>query len=387
MEYNSTIQTYFDLTYENKETLVRDYLDFLHDETDLSLPDFPSTSFIKTIVHNYIKYVTETQKTPYSIVNELIKYRNEFGGTFNVRINNVDILCETHPAENYAKLSVSADDLVTLGLASENLKDGITYNEKSTKEKRFAYKSLLIKNEIRLLVDLILYHYCSSNRGNREIIFRYDTYKTIKNAVLNCKTIRFKLIREKPQDDFRTIQPYCIKIDTNSQACYVAGISEDNSSDQISANASTEESNGISISKSVFSCKIINMTDIKEERKLKYSKEVAAKVTQQITNNGIAFISRKSDMYTIYLTESGYKKYKYSIFHMRPIPAESVKRLPVPKQIHNKEYLYIAHFYCSDFQIFNYFFSFGDEVYIDNKATQEKFKKVAYAIYMSYPDN
>ena len=34
MEYNSTIQTYFDLTYENKETLVRDYLDFLHDETD-----------------------------------------------------------------------------------------------------------------------------------------------------------------------------------------------------------------------------------------------------------------------------------------------------------------------------------------------------------------
>ena len=265
MEYNSTIQTYFDLTYENKETLVRDYLDFLHDETDLSLPDFPSTSFIKTIVHNYIKYVTETQKTPYSIVNELIKYRNEFGGTFNVRINNVDILCETHPAENYAKLSVSADDLVTLGLASENLKDGITYNEKSTKEKRFAYKSLLIKNEIRLLVDLILYHYCSSNRGNREIIFRYDTYKTIKNAVLNCKTIRFKLIREKPQDDFRTIQPYCIKIDTNSQACYVAGISEDNSSDQISANASTEESNGISISKSVFSCKIINMTDIKEE--------------------------------------------------------------------------------------------------------------------------
>ncbi len=160
MEYNSTIQTYFDLTYENKETLVRDYLDFLHDETDLSLPDFPSTSFIKTIVHNYIKYVTETQKTPYSIVNELIKYRNEFGGTFNVRINNVDILCETHPAENYAKLSVSADDLVTLGLASENLKDGITYNEKSTKEKRFAYKSLLIKNEIRLLVDLILYHYC-----------------------------------------------------------------------------------------------------------------------------------------------------------------------------------------------------------------------------------
>jgi hypothetical protein len=245
----------------------------------------------------------------------------------------------------------------------------------------------LIKNEIRLLVDLILYHYCSSNRGNREIIFRYDTYKTIKNAVLNCKTIRFKLIREKPQDDFRTIQPYCIKIDTNSQACYVAGISEDNSSDQISANASTEESNGISISKSVFSCKIINMTDIKEERKFKYSKEVAAKVTQQITNNGIAFISRKSDMYTIYLTESGYKKYKYSIFHMRPIPAESVKRLPVPKQIHNKEYLYIAHFYCSDFQIFNYFFSFGDEVYIDNKATQEKFKKVAYAIYMSYPDN
>ncbi len=129
------------------------------------------------------------------------------------------------------------------------------------------------------------------------------------------------------------------------------------------------------------------MTDIKEERKFKYSKEVAAKVTQQITNNGIAFISRKSDMYTIYLTESGYKKYKYSIFHMRPIPAESVKRLPVPKQIHNKEYLYIAHFYCSDFQIFNYFFSFGDEVYIDNKATQEKFKKVAYAIYMSYPDN
>ena len=106
-----------------------------------------------------------------------------------------------------------------------------------------------------------------------------------------------------------------------------------------------------------------------------------------IFNNGIAFISRKSDMYTIYLTESGYKKYKYSIFHMRPIPAESVKRLPVPKQIHNKEYLYIAHFYCSDFQIFNYFFSFGDEVYIDNKATQEKFKKVAYAIYMSYPDN
>lgn len=386
MEYNSTIQTYFDLTYENKETLVRDYLDFLHNEADLSLSDFPSMSFIKTIIHNYIKYITETQKAPYSIVNELDKYRNEFGGTFNVRINNVDILCETHPAENYAKLSVSADDLVTLGLASENFKDGITNNEKSAKDSRFAYESLLIKNEIRLLVDLILHHYCSSNRGNREIIFRYDTYKTIKNAISNCKTVRFKLIRDKSQDNFRTIQPYCIRIDTNSQACYVAGISGDNNSDPVSTNISTEKRSEILISKSVFSCKIINMTELKEERKFKYSKEVADIIDQQITNNGIAFISRKSDMYTIYFTESGYKKYKYSIIHMHPIPVESFKRLPIPKQIHNKEYLYTAQFCCSDFQIFNYFFSFGDEVYIDNKSTQEKFKKVAYAIYMSYPD-
>lgn len=77
------------------------------------------------------------KKTPYSIVNELIKYRNEFGGTFNVRINNVDILCETHPAENYAKLSVSADDLVTLGLASENLKDGNYLQRKKYQRKTF----------------------------------------------------------------------------------------------------------------------------------------------------------------------------------------------------------------------------------------------------------
>ena len=196
----------------------------------------------------------------------------------------------------------------------------------------------------RILVETLLQGYCSLPYAEREKIFFYDSYLTIRECIREQTMLEIR-VRTVPGDirSF-TYKPCVLHTDDHSLLCYLAGYSREI---------------GTKSKYSIYSVRlqrIISAINTKQSFILDDTQQ--AEITRRIEEFGIAYVNLEyGEPIRVALTEYGYQMYLKILLHQRPLPFA-----PVEKQ--DGMYPYVLTFKCSQYQIMNYFFPFGAEAVI-----------------------
>lgn len=199
----------------------------------------------------------------------------------------------------------------------------------------------------RVLITYLLEQFTKLPLSEREKVYCYYQYISIKQAIDKNELIIVKLLTGKEYD----VKPFDIRIDENTLSYYLIGYSRPKGSD------CDYESHSFKLSR------IKESRSRHKEATLSYTE---IKTIKEINNKfGSAYIARnlvKKDIEKtiVRLTKKGYEDlYLRIISHQRPIPVMSPKRITL-----NCEIYYDLTFDCSYQHIKNYFFSYGAEAEI-----------------------
>lgn len=273
------------------------------------------------------------------------KYANRFGNGFICRIL-INYMCFAQ--ENF--LERFENDIVASLTQKEHNKyikdDRISFTKQLTdKISEFDFSS----NEHfrkRVMITYLLEQFASLPLSEREMVYCYDQFKTIKEVIKKSEILIVKLSSKNEYE----VKPVDLKIDENILSYYLIGYS------RLKGSESDFESYPLKLSR-IKECKSKHKDAQLSHTEIKILKEIDEKF-------GSAYIAKnleKKDIEksVVRLTLKGYDLYLKTISHQRPIPIIG----PKPISINSKEY-YELTFDCSHWQIKNYFFSFGAEAEI-----------------------
>ncbi len=275
------------------------------------------------------------------------KYTEKFKNDFICRI----LINYMSYAQNHFRDKFEQDMLSYLSVKSDNeyyISDfRITFTKdlvSKIKEFDFALKGSLKK---RRIINFILEQFTSLSFSEREMIYFYSHYENINKAL---ETSTMLLITHSDGQEFE-VKPYCLKIDDNSYSYYLVGYSRKRGSDD------EFEIHPIKLNR-IRKCKL----NYKEFVLTSKNKSTAQKMLEKF---GSAYIVSDLDEKNIKpivvrLTEYGYKQlFLKFITHQRPIPISQPEQIVIDDNRY-----YDLRFDCSEGQIHNYFFSFGEDAEI-----------------------
>lgn len=202
----------------------------------------------------------------------------------------------------------------------------------------------------RRLVNKLLTDYCKLGLSEREKVYCYENYRTIRTAIDN----QYILIVDTGYNQYE-YQPCRIGIDENSFFFYLAGYSR---------------KVGTQGDFTIYSIKLCGIKSCTiRKRNTTLTGRERSEIDHRISKRGIAYIFGDQIPIKIRLSQNGYNMYLSRVHHQRPLP----KRLP-EKVEYQGQTCYILDFDCSYYQIRNYFFGFGNEaVILEPEISRNKF--------------
>ena len=234
------------------------------------------------------------------------------------------------------------------------------------------------------------------NKYIRRVIENYLKYISLRSDQTKlgteCIKIEIKVYNRFNCEEEKKIfyfRHYVLREDNEVNSYYLVGYSRSAENSNVGI-YSTKLNNIIRVSKDIG----YSFPDQPKE----YSK---MKVEDRIQQNGAAFANRvpiKKKSW-VYLTASGYNYlYLISVQHLRPIPYEKPELLPEDEVIviNGNKYVYRLTFECSPRQLYNYFFSMGEDAYVpqkfmkngeeqcNNDETYKLFSDTAVSLYKMY---
>ena len=301
--FDAGMQSRYDLSLRTYRQLQRDHIRFMEKYAE----EFEN-GFISQILVNYMCYAQE--KFLYSFENGVMNALNDKRHDEYIkdyRLNNL----------------------------TEKLSDKISEFDFSTNA---SFKK-------RIMITYILEQFADLPLSEREMVYCYDHYKAIKEAIKKSEI----LIVSSSNNEYE-VKPVDLKVDENVLSYYLIGYSRLKGSEKDFESHSYKLSR---ISKCWSKHKPFELSS-KERRTL-------AEINEKFGSAYIAKNLEKKDIEksVVRLTLKGYDLYLKTISHQRPIPIID----PKPISINSKEY-YELTFDCSHWQIKNYFFSFGAEAEI-----------------------
>ena len=171
--------------------------------------------------------------------------------------------------------------------------------------------------------------------SKRNIIYNHKIYNSIKQAISHNTSVTVSTKNNTPSFD---IIPYDIVEDTYHEHTYFIGLRE-----------STRNCSNPILLKLEKIRKIIPATT-----KTSLSIEEKATLKQLITEQGVAYLRNKNEVFCIKMTEEGEKKYRERLF----------QRPHHEKQTEEETAQHIYRFTGSKYQIMNYFRRFGADAII-----------------------
>lgn len=298
----------YDLDSITFNLLLKDYIRFTQSyPSKLKGENFFPNNFISNIITNYLSYMQD---------NDVESLENSIS----------DLLSTNGIIDFVAQGRLSINKSLYLKLT----------------EFDFIYDSNFKK---RTVFNYILRNYAQLNLSTREIIFSYQNYKCIVEAVENQQTLNITI-----NSRIYEYKPYCLSVDDNSSSIYLVGYSREKRSDED------------------FSVYPVKLSRIESCRNTHKEADISYKEKQSIekliSRFGIAYskVTDKTNLekIKIRLTEHGYYQlYLKYINHQRPVPIKAPEGITI-----NDETFFDLIFDCSQRQIINYFFNFGKDAMV-----------------------
>ena len=200
------------------------------------------------------------------------------------------------------------------------------------------------------LLSYILEEYSSMPFSEREKIYSYDIYCSIKECIRNSKIIRMELKNKKLNEETSIenyiVKPYDIVLDDNSFSFYLVGY------------AKARDTEPYFRMRTFKLTRIISCSSNHKNYFLK--KDDIYNIKDNLDTFGAAYIQEtknKNDI-EVRLSKRGYELFLTTIVRQRPVP------ISTPEPDYKKEGYFILKFDCSYQQIRNYFFSFASNAEI-----------------------
>lgn len=200
----------------------------------------------------------------------------------------------------------------------------------------------------RKLITYLLEQFTLLPLSERERIYCYDKFETLKKVIDNGEILILKMTSGKEYE----IKPVDIRIDENTLSYYLISYSRSKGSkDEF-------ESYGFKISR-IMECR-------SRHKKFEISYKEIIDLKELNDRIGSAYIEKKNldgketERSVVRLTKKGYEiLYLRKVSHQRPIPVTAPEKIVL-----NGEEFYELTFDCAHYHIRNYFFSFGGEAEI-----------------------
>ena len=269
------------------------------------------------------------------------EYTEKFGNGFICRIL-INYMC--YAQENFLELFES--DMIKSFSNTEHdqyIKDDrISFTKQLTEKiSEFDFSSNIAFKK-RILITYLLERFTQLSLSEREIVFCYHQYISIKQAIEKKELLIVKQTTEKEYE----VKPFDIRIDENTLSYYLIGYSRPRGSEW------DFESHSFKLSR-IKECRSKHKEVTLSYTEIKTIKEINDKFgSAYIAKN---LVKKDIEKTIVRLTKRGYETlYQKIISYQRPIP------ITAPKQINlfGEEY-YDLTFDCSYQHIKNYFFSFG----------------------------
>lgn len=271
------------------------------------------------------------------------KYAEKFSNGFICRIL-INYMC--YAQETFLERFES--DMVTSFSGSEHDQyikyDRISFTKQLTEKIAEFDFSTNTSFKKRIVITYLLEQFTLLPLSEREIVYCYHQYTSIKQAMDKKEILIVKQLTEKEFE----VKPFDIRIDENTLSYYLIGYS------RLKGSSGGFESHSFKLSR-IKECRSKHKEAILSYTEIKTIKEINDKF-------GSAYIPRnliKKDIEKtiVRLTKNGYENlYLRIISHQRPIPVTPPKQI----SLEGEDY-YDLTFDCSYQHIRNYFFSFGAE--------------------------
>ena len=186
-------------------------------------------------------------------------------------------------------------------------------------------------------LKFIFEEYAKLPNIEREQIYFLEKYEKIKEAIDDFNIL--KIIVKDRKDIFF---PYCIRSDNDNMFNYVAGFT-------INENYGAKSDDKLRVTS--YRLSNLNIIEKLNGQKYKITKLDKIMIETAIKKKEIRFLFGETTKIKIYMTKEGVRKYQYMI-HQRP----------KYYSVHKKERVY--EFHCTERQIINYFFKFGEDAIV-----------------------
>lgn len=338
--------------------------------------------YIRRVIENYLKYISLR-----SDQEEIFEKMAEF--IYQNRDNSINKITGPDNSVCIGKFFFSSKGI------SNNIFDNMDVLFKVLRKFFKENCRLTLTKFIQLFLLYLIHSFCSFKRSLRQYIYCYDIANEIENQTklgTECIKIEIKVYNRFNCEEEKKIfyfRHYVLREDNEVNSYYLVGYSRSAENSNVGI-YSTKLNNIIRVSKDIG----YSFPDQPKE----YSK---MKVEDRIQQNGAAFANRvpiKKKSW-VYLTASGYNYlYLISVQHLRPIPYEKPELLPEDEVIviNGNKYVYRLTFECSPRQLYNYFFSMGEDAYVpqkfmkngeeqcNNDETYKLFSDTAVSLYKMY---